>query len=211
MIAAEEISAYPPVLSPEQREQYKRRIQTKLNWKDPAIQSISDQRFEKVWAEDQELHRMWPRQPREAVIRQRTTEVDVSLDPHALWLCGHHIEQARDVLRYMDNTVNAPMDRRSREFYGNGQHRVKVMRSLPDQLRSRLAPVFSQADLWDSGGLFEARFNEWVADYEATLPERSRQNRFPEAFEAYQTHRGCLVGLLDEMLALFTQPQVEDG
>jgi hypothetical protein len=133
-----EVSTYTPVLPPEQREQSKRRIQTQLGWKDPAIQTISHQRFEKVWAEDDTLRRMWRNQAREAAIRQRTTEVCVSLDPHALWVCGHHIEQARLTLQHMDSTVNAPMDRPNREFYGNGQHRVTVMRALPNHLRLRL-------------------------------------------------------------------------
>ncbi|WP_207148837.1 hypothetical protein [Lamprobacter modestohalophilus] len=182
-----------------------------MGWKDPAIQTISHQRFEKVWTEDDTLRRMWRNQPREATIRQRAMAMEVALDPHALWQCGHHTEQARVVLRYMDSIVNAPMDRPNREFYGNGQHRVKVMRAFPDQLRARLEPVFSRADLWDSGRLFEGRFNEWVADYETALPERSRQNRFPEAAKAYHEHRGCLAGLLDEMLELFAPPMVDES
>lgn len=210
MNTAEEVSTYNPVLPPEQRAQHKRRIQTQLGWKDPAIQTISHQRFEKALAGDHELKRMRRNQAREATIRQRTIEIGVALDPHALWQCGHHTEQARVVLRYMDNIVNAPMDRPNREFYGIGQHRVKVMRALPEQLRARLDPVFTRADLWDSGGLFEARFNEWVTDYETALPERSRNNRFPEAAEAYHEHRGCLAGLLDEILELFTQPPMGD-
>lgn len=198
-----EVLSYTPVLSPKQREQYRRRIQTQLGWEDPAIHSVSCQRFyDALEEEDHELRQMWRRQPQKAVIRQRTTEMNASLDPHAVWLCAHHTRQAREVLQSIDSMVNASMDEYDRTIFGNGQHRTKVLRDLPDRLRTRLDPVLKTESPFPSK-LFEARFNEWADAFLADMPERSRKNRFPEAYHAYHVHRGTLIGLLDEMLELF--------
>jgi hypothetical protein len=194
------------VLSPEQRERYKRRIQTQLGWQDASIQRISQTRFEKRWKADDELHRLWRTKPRAAAIKQRTTELAIALDPHALHLCGHHIEQAIAALKDMDIIVDAPMDRLGREHHGNGQHRVRVLRNFPDRLRSRLSPVFEHADLWDGARLFGERFDTWAAEYQADLPPQALSRYFPEAVEVYRQHRGELASLLDEMVELFAQP-----
>lgn len=197
-----------PVLSPEQREQYRRRIQTQLSWQDPAIQRISQTRFEKQWAADDELHRLWQTQPRAAAIKQRTTELAIALDPYALHLCGHHIEQAIAALKDVDTIVGASMDRADRERYGGGQHRVRVLRNLPDRLRSRLSPVFEHSPLWDGARLFETRFDLWAAEFIADLPP-PLSRYFPEAAEAYHKHRESLSSLLAEMAELFQPDEPE--
>jgi hypothetical protein len=198
-----EVLSYTPVLSPKQREHYKRRIQAQLGWTDPAIRSVSSQRFEELLEKDQELRRLWQSDPHKAVIRLRSLEMATALGPHAVWLCAHHTRQARERLRDADSMVNASMDEYDRIIFGNVQRRVKVMRDeFPGWLYKRLVPVFAADDVFP-GELFESRFNEWVDGFLADMPERSRKNRFPEAREAYHAHREPLGRLFEEMLELF--------
>lgn len=194
------------VLTDNQTQASLRRIRALGAWESPTLGAIAGRRLDAALAAHaDELDRLWSASPQRALIAQRTVELEVSPEPTKARLCWHHIDQARDDVDELDRALGAPLKGLDRDLFGNERHRVKMLKRLPEVLRRRLDPVFVMGVLpTDATQAAKLAFDGWAAAHAAGLaPLKARKDFFPAALGVYNAHRPALVGLLDELLALF--------
>lgn len=183
-------------------DQTRQRIKAELasGYADPRIRQMSTQRFEVTQKTRPDIKQL---EGREYTIALRTLELDTALPPTALWLVRHHIEQAQETFDERLRAIATPDE--DAAIYGDRRHRLKLIRTAPECLLSRLKPAFSRGDLWDSDGAYEKRYNAWDRDLQEALPAYSSPVKvmFPRYREIFLAHLPTINAWFADLQALF--------
>ena len=148
----------------------------------------SSERFE-IWLAKNEDKLSTLVNPELAIV-QRSAEI----------LCIHDLDEVRQkISHHLENlqrimlsyaSLHEPLTPEGKRLHGNERIRIKVVRSFPDHVKTRLAPILLRSDVFDPSGTLGSDFNNLVREFQRKLDcindiSRRNQDRWPLCLNEY--------------------------